>query len=175
MAYFKWFKTTWSVLSNSDKKRNIIFAVLSSICISIFFLNLLLPMTSLIADLLRPIIVVLFLCTLRQNLKDFMYDLLTSITITATIFAWVFLFSIVGFFMFRYSFEGLEYFGSMSMSLASMFTLMTTANFPDVMLPAYNKDFFSVLFFGIYLLVGLFFLLNLLLAIVFGKFKDRFQ
>ena len=56
-----------------------------------------------------------------------------------------------------------------------MIVLITTANFPDVMLPAYHKNYFSMLFFTTYLSVGLFFLLNLLLASVFSKFKDRFE
>ena len=42
------------------------------------------------------------------------------------------------------------------------------------MLPAYHKNYFSMLFFTAYLSIGLFFLLNLLLASVFSKFKDRF-
>ena len=56
-----------------------------------------------------------------------------------------------------------------------MLTLLTTANFPDVMLPKYHKNYFSMLFFITYLLVGLYFLTNLLLASVFSKFKDRYQ
>ena len=56
-----------------------------------------------------------------------------------------------------------------------MLTLLTTANFPDVMLPKYHNNYFSMLFFIIYLLVGLYFLTNLLLASVFSKFKDRYQ
>ena len=56
-----------------------------------------------------------------------------------------------------------------------MLTLLTTANFPDVMLPAYQKNYFSMIFFVSFLLVGLFFLLSLLLASVFNKFKGRLK
>jgi two pore calcium channel protein len=56
-----------------------------------------------------------------------------------------------------------------------MLILLTTANFPDVMLPAYYENYFYMAFFVIYLLVGLFFLMNLLLASVFIKFKERFE
>lgn len=131
--------------------------------------------TAFFADLLRPFIVINFLGTQRQNLKDFCTDLWSSATIVVTIFAWIYLFSLVGFYIFRYSFEGVVYFDSMRTSYRSMLTLLTTANFPDVMLPAYNKNFFSILFFLFYLLFGLYFLFNLLLASVFSKFKDRYQ
>ena len=56
-----------------------------------------------------------------------------------------------------------------------MLILMTTANFPDVMLPAYNEQFWVILFFCSFLCVGLYFLMNFLLANVFNKFKDRLE
>ena len=131
--------------------------------------------TAFFADLLRPFIIINFLGTLRQNAYDFYRDLWSSLTILVTIFGWIFLFSLVGYYLFRYSFEGAVFFYSIRTSYASMLTLVTTANFPDVMLPAYYKNFYSILFFSIYLLVGLYFLLSLLLASVFSKFKDRYQ
>ena len=54
-----------------------------------------------------------------------------------------------------------------------MLVLMTTANFPDVMLPAYEKSWFYCIFFIGFLVVGMFFLLNMLLANIFNKFKER--
>ena len=49
-----------------------------------------------------------------------------------------------------------------------MLILMTTANFPDVMMPAVNDQFFYSLIFIIYLLFGLYFLFNILLANVYN-------
>lgn len=92
-----------------------------------------------------------------------------------TIFAWILTFAMMGFYMFRFSFEGTQQFSSISQSYSSMLTLITTANFPDVMLPAYHKNYWMMLFFICYLLIGLFFLMNLLLANVFQKFKERYQ
>eukprot|EP00117_Sycon_ciliatum_P024783 scpid92178/ scgid3414/ Two pore calcium channel protein 1; Voltage-dependent calcium channel protein TPC1 len=54
----------------------------------------------------------------------------------------------------------------------SLFVLMTTANFPDVMMPSYNNQSWSVLFFIVYVCVMVFILLNLLLAVVFSSFQD---
>lgn len=56
-----------------------------------------------------------------------------------------------------------------------MFTALTTANFPDVMLPAYLNNFWVVLFFVLYLLVGLYFIISILIANVFSKYKGRLE
>jgi len=56
-----------------------------------------------------------------------------------------------------------------------MIILLTTSNFPDIMLPAmYTNAAFS-LFFIAYLLLGLYFLLNTLLATVFSGYKRKMQ
>ena len=52
---------------------------------------------------------------------------------------------------------------------------MTTSNYPDVMLPAYQASRPMCIFFIIYLFVGLFVIMNLLLAIIFNIFKDNYS
>lgn len=54
-----------------------------------------------------------------------------------------------------------------------MFILITTSNFPDVMLPAYAFRRIDVLFFVFYLVVGLFLLMNLLLAIFYSSYQEK--
>lgn len=56
-----------------------------------------------------------------------------------------------------------------------MAILLTTSNFPDVMLPAYYESSYSVIFFITYLILGLYFLLNTLLATIFTNYKKRLQ
>ena len=56
-----------------------------------------------------------------------------------------------------------------------MLILMTTANFPDIMLPSYRESYWYILYFGSFLIIGLYFLMNFLLANVFNKFKDRLE
>ena len=108
-------------------------------------------------------------------MKDFWDDLKGSFVIIMSVFAWIFIYAIVGFYLFRYTFEGTMYFLDFKQSYSSMLTALTTANFPDVMLPAYHQNYFIMLFFVSYLIVGLYFLLNLLLANVFNKFKQRLE
>uniref|UniRef100_A0A671MPL0 Two pore calcium channel protein 1-like n=1 Tax=Sinocyclocheilus anshuiensis TaxID=1608454 RepID=A0A671MPL0_9TELE len=65
----------------------------------------------------------------------------------------------------------LQYFSTLENSLVSLFVLLTTANFPDVMMPAYSKNRWSCIFFIVYLSIELYFIMNLLLAVVFDTFN----
>jgi len=65
------------------------------------------------------------------------------------------------------------YFENLPTSYYNMLILLTTANFPDVMLPAYNSSFYWSLYFVSFLILGLYALLNLLLAQVYNSFRNR--
>ena len=56
-----------------------------------------------------------------------------------------------------------------------MFILLTTANFPDIMLPEYDKNPINCFVFVSFLILGLFFMMNVLLANVFSKFQQRLE
>ena len=60
-------------------------------------------------------------------------------------------------------------------SFFNMMVLMTTSNYPDVMLPAYQQNRQYFLFFGSYMLLGMFIILNLVLAIIYSNFKSYFE
>ncbi|XP_029642687.1 two pore calcium channel protein 1-like [Octopus sinensis] len=81
------------------------------------------------------------------------------------------IFSILGFYLFS-DINNYTYFSTIQDSFVSLFVLLTTANYPDVMMPAYNESRFYVAFFIIYLSLELFFLMNLLLAVVYDKFSS---
>lgn len=113
LLYFRWYKSTWSVPNKRDKTRSIVIGVLASVSIITFAVTAFLPWVPFAADILRPFIIIEFLGSLRQNLTDFLSDLWSSLVILLTIFGWIFIFAIVGFYMFRYSFEGTTYFNSL--------------------------------------------------------------
>jgi len=71
--------------------------------------------------------------------------------------------------------EGVQFFNSFGDAFFNMLVLMTTSNFPDVMLPAYQTSRWNCLFFLSYLIFGLFLMMNLLLAVFYSNFKDRFE
>ena len=53
--------------------------------------------------------------------------------------------------------------------------MITTSNFPDIMLPAYWSSTTNVVFFIGYLVFGLYFMFNALLATIFTNYKNRLQ
>jgi len=91
-----------------------------------------------ISMLLRPVIFGSLLHLVRQNVRHFYFDLRDSGTILVSIFLFVFTYAVIGHFLFRYTYEGFTYFETTSEAVWNMLILLTTANFPDVMLPAYN-------------------------------------
>lgn len=64
-------------------------------------------------------------------------------------------------------------FSTLHNSFISLFVLMTTANYPDVMMPALEESRFTFLFFLSYLTFGLYFLSNLVLAVVYDSFRNE--
>ena len=71
--------------------------------------------------------------------------------------------------------EGNEYFPNLLSAIINMLILMTTANFPDIMLPAYEENRLYSTFFIIYLLLGLFFLFNVVQAIFYNIYRNQIE
>ena len=118
--------------------------------------------------MLRPLLFVCLsqsmrgaLMTLLRTLPSVM-DSVVLITLLLTVY------STVGVLLFRNTEEGQLYFPSFSDAMVSMLVLLTTANYPDVMMPTYDKNRISVLFFSSFLVVGLFFCMVSFLTISFG-------
>uniref|UniRef100_A0A3Q3M2L1 Voltage-dependent calcium channel protein TPC1 n=1 Tax=Mastacembelus armatus TaxID=205130 RepID=A0A3Q3M2L1_9TELE len=122
---------------------------------------------------LRPIFLVdcRYCGAVRRNLRQIFQSLPPFIDILLLLFFFMVTFAILGFCVFSPNTAD-PYFNTLENSLVSLFVLLTTANFPDVMMPAYSKNRWSCIFFIVYLSIELYFIMNLLLAVVFDTFND---
>eukprot|EP01138_Halocafeteria_seosinensis_P015758 gb/GECG01016082.1/.p1 GENE.gb/GECG01016082.1/~~gb/GECG01016082.1/.p1 ORF type:complete len:925 (+),score=80.58 gb/GECG01016082.1/:1-2775(+) len=65
-----------------------------------------------------------------------------------------------------------DYFNTLDNSMMEMFTLSTTTNFPDIMLPVYRCNAWNSLFFVVYVVISVYLLFSLILAVAFTEFKS---
>ncbi|XP_077417580.1 two pore channel protein 1 [Vanacampus margaritifer] len=122
---------------------------------------------------LRPIFLVdcRYCGAVRRNLRQIFQSLPPFIDILLLLLFFMVIFAILGFCLFSTNTSD-PYFNTLENSMVSLFVLLTTANFPDVMMPAYAKNRWSCVFFIVYLSIELYFIMNLLLAVVFDTFND---
>lgn len=127
------------------------------------------------ADLMRVPIVLSFWPYVRQSVRSIFGDLVDSFAILMVIFTYILVFSFTVYYFYRPMFEGISQFGSIRDTYRNMTILFTTANFPDVFLPAMNVSFWNSFLFMFFMLAGLYFLTNLLTANVFNKYQQRLE
>ena len=125
------------------------------------------------ASLMRVVVLLSFAHRLRQSFMSMFKDLKDSFAILLTIFTYILIFTLTVYYFYRASFEGFQNFGTIRDAYRNMTILFTTANFPDVFLPAMNINFFNSVLFMFFMLMGLYFLTNLLKANMFDKSMIR--
>ena len=103
-----------------------------------------------------------------HNIKD-------SAVMLTCILMFILYCAFIGRFFFRSSFEGEAYFLTTLDSYWTMFQTLTTENYPDVFLLGYAENSLSALFFVLFTMVAVFFLLNVLLAVIFDNYKNRLE
>ncbi|XP_017290488.1 two pore segment channel 3 isoform X3 [Kryptolebias marmoratus] len=67
--------------------------------------------------------------------------------------------------------EGLPYFNNYLEIVFDLYVLVTTANSPDVMMPAYNSHSMFTLFFIVYILINTYIFMSVFLAVVYNNYK----
>ncbi|XP_049721476.1 two pore channel protein 1 isoform X2 [Elephas maximus indicus] len=107
----------------------------------------------------------------RRNLRQIFQSLPPFMDILLLLLFFMTIFAILGFYLFSPN-PSDPYFNTLENSIISLFVLLTTANFPDVMMPSYSRNPWSCVFFIVYLSIELYFIMNLLLAVVFDTFND---
>jgi hypothetical protein len=176
LVFFMFFKRTWSDLTRAAKIRSyLMVAIFVSSVLELFWVKYSYSYRY-FTNAMRPVVILIFLSQSRSQMKNIFFYTLRDIGIVlVSIFIYITVFAMIQFFTNKYSMEGFLYFDTPSDTMYQMVILMTTANFPDVMLPAYNESRLKCLPFIIFLLFGLYFLQNILLAIVISAYKARMQ
>jgi two pore calcium channel protein len=128
-----------------------------------------------ITTLARPVVYLTMVTKLRRYFWLFWRVVWTSKAMVLSIFVYVVYFSWFGYTIYTGTLEGTMYFDSLMHAVYKMFILITTANYPDVMLPAYEVLKSHSLFFFAYTFIGLILIMNLLLAVVQNSYSKAQQ
>lgn len=119
-----------------------------------------------------------FIRTLREQWRQIFMVVFDSTQIMVIIVSFIMFFSFIGFILFSSSnneYPENDYFENIPGSIFNVYVLFTTSNFPDIMLPFWPVHNLTALFFIGFLLVGLYMLLNLMLAVFYNSFKTRVE
>ena len=128
---------------------------------------------------LRPIFVIdnHYCGGVRRFMRQILQSLPPIMDMLALVFFLMLIYSVFGFYLF--SEVDKNNFDDLLRSFVSLFVLLTTANYPDVMMASYNYSRYASIFFVSYLSINLYFLMNLMLAVVYDAFtttmKEKFR
>ncbi|XP_047341814.1 two pore calcium channel protein 1-like [Impatiens glandulifera] len=126
-----------------------------------------------VAPYIRVILFILNIRELRESIVILAGMLSTYLNVLALWLLFLLFSSWVAYVMFEDTDQGKTIFTSFAETLYQMFILFTTSNNPDVWIPAYKASRWYCLFFVFYVLLGVYFVTNLILAVVYDSFKDQ--
>jgi hypothetical protein len=99
---------------------------------------------------------------------------LDSLAIMVIIVSYILFASLIAFILFSSTTENDDgFFDDIPATFFNTYVLFTTSNFPDIMIPFWPKFNSSALFFITFLVVGLYMLMNLMLAVFYNSYKTQ--
>ncbi|XVE66198.1 hypothetical protein DITRI_Ditri08aG0061300 [Diplodiscus trichospermus] len=126
-----------------------------------------------VAPYVRVIIFILNIRELRTSILILAGMVGTYLNVLALWLLFLLFASWVAYVMFEDTQQGKLVFTSFGTTLYQMFVLFTTSNNPDVWIPAYKASRWYCIFFVLYVLIGVYFVTNLILAVVYDSFKSE--
>ena len=124
---------------------------------------------------IRPVLGTLTARSVKSFWRRYLTVIKGSLPMVIFILIYVFYFAWMGNRLFAGTIEGVENFSGLNDSFFFMFVLLTTSNFPDIMLPSYGQARHFSVFFITFLVIGLFLFMNLLLAIFYSNYQERVE
>jgi len=117
---------------------------------------------------------------MRQLCTCILKSLPTILSVMFLLFLHISIFALIGYACIRpletlseiYPEDSTLYFPTLAHSFRSTMIMLTTANFPSVMLPSYRNHWFVCIYFIVFMIVGLYCLLQLTVAVVFHSFQS---
>ncbi|CAF4504615.1 unnamed protein product, partial [Rotaria socialis] len=134
--------------------------------------------------LLRPFYMAIISQEMKKIFNSLRKSFLQILSVTLLLGIHIYFFSVIGMILFppakrkdstndRID-EGTKYFPDFPDALINLVVLLTTANNPDVTLPAYSKNRLYIIYFAIFLTIGLYCLMTLFTVIKMNTFKEFF-
>jgi len=71
--------------------------------------------------------------------------------------------------------NNMPYFANFEDSFTDLYVLVTTANFPDVMMPIYDVKGMYAVFFIAFLVINLYIFMNIILATIYMNYKKHLK
>ena len=160
------------------------FILTSMIILSIveIIFSLIIGIYPLLTFILRAFIIICLVRNLRSAWLRIFQILWKTKTVFFLLFCNIFIFGLTGRFLFGpklYSTDEHEDvnpdFATISDAFYSLYILLSTCNFPDVMLGTFKKSKLSVFFFAFYIAINIFIILSLLKALYYSNYFEIFK
>lgn len=128
-------------------------------------------------EVLSFLILIAFIRSLRESWKRIMLVIWDSLSIMIIILSYITFFSLLGFTLFSndgYT-DPAEYFEDIPSTMFNVYVMFTTSNFPDILFPFWKINNSTAILMCGFLLIGLYMLLNFMLAVFYNSYKQQIE